>query len=669
MNKLIISLLLFFNSVITFSQSLKKDTALLNKLLNRGNYLLSSNLDSGLIISQNCIALALKVKEKKFINQSYNLHGQVNYRLGNLDVALESFRKQEKFASNLSEKSAAIINQGNIFIEKGTNDSAILYYKIAGNIALNAKDTLDYVKTRNNIAFVHKIEGRFDSSVYYQLQALKAFEKSKNKNGIGQSYIQLAFTQYSRKFFLESKAYITKAILIYKELNDTPNLAICYTILGGVYSEINELKKAEKCLLYSLKLNLKTGDQRQIGSSYNDLAELYTHLENDNLAYLYASKALPFIKRSQSKSKLAHSYITFAKYFLNQKNYIKTKSYLDSAKLVTAANNLQSKKRLLEAEAKFYAATNQKENEIKTLKTLLLVKDTLFNTTNSEQINTLKTKYETEKKEEQIKDLSQKAKIKDLEIKQKNGILFFSLVLFIVAALGVWLFINRRQIQNRIALQNEIMRQQDIATKSILEAEERERRRIAGDLHDGVGQLLSVSLLNFNNFYNDIKDRLNPDEFANGDKLSGLINESYDEVRSISHQMMPNALLKAGLTTAVREFISKIDEHKLKVNLGISGINERLDAQTETVLYRVIQESVNNVIKHAKASLLSIQLVKDSDGINLSIEDNGIGFDKNSTKNGIGLENIKSRIALINGEIEYDTAVGKGTLVNIFIPN
>ena len=133
--------------------------------------------------------------------------------------------------------------------------------------------------------------------------------------------------------------------------------------------------------------------------------------------------------------------------------------------------------------------------------------------------------------------------------------------------------------------------------------------------------------------------------------------------------MMPNALLKAGLTTAVREFISKIDEHKLKVNLGISGINERLDAQTETVLYRVIQESVNNVIKHAKASLLSIQLVKDSDGINLSIEDNGIGFDKNSTKNGIGLENIKSRIALINGEIEYDTAVGKGTLVNIFIPN
>ena len=100
MNKLIISLLLFFNSVITFSQSLKKDTALLNKLLNRGNYLLSSNLDSGLIISQNCIALALKVKEKKFINQSYNLHGQVNYRLGNLDVALESFRKQEKFASN-----------------------------------------------------------------------------------------------------------------------------------------------------------------------------------------------------------------------------------------------------------------------------------------------------------------------------------------------------------------------------------------------------------------------------------------------------------------------------------------------------------------------------------------------------------------------------------------
>ncbi len=669
MNKLIISVFLLFNSLIAFTQSIKSDTVILNKLLTRGSYHLSNNLDSALIISKICINSALKSKEKKFIAQSYNLYGQVNYRLGNLNLALNSFQKQETNAPNLTEKAAAILNQGNIYIEKGKTDSALFLYKIAGDVAKEAKDTLDYIKSRNNIAFVYKIEGKYDSAVFYQLQALKAFEKSKNKNGIGQSYVQLAFTQYSRKFFPEAKTYITKAILIYKELNDIPNLAISYTILGGIYSEINELKKAEKYLLYSLKLNLKLGDQRQIGSSYSDLAELYTQLGYDDLAYDYASKALPYIKRSQSKSKLSHSYITFAKHYLNQQNYLKTKLYLDSAKLFNTAKNLQNKKRLLEVESKLYEGTNQKENQIKALQSLLLVKDSLFNTTNSEQINTLTTKYETEKKEEQIKDLSQKAKIKDLEIKQKNGILLFSLALFIVAAIGVWLFINRRQIQNRIALQNEIMKQQDIATKSILEAEERERRRIAGDLHDGVGQLLSVSLLTYNNLYSNLKNNLEGEDALNAERIAGLINESYDEVRSISHQMMPNALLKAGLTTAVREFISKIDANKLKINLGISGITERLDAQIETVLYRVIQESVNNVIKHAKASLLSIQLVRDTEGINLTIEDNGVGFDKNTTKNGIGLENIKSRIALINGEIEYDTAVGKGTLVNIFIPN
>jgi two-component system NarL family sensor kinase len=139
-----------------------------------------------------------------------------------------------------------------------------------------------------------------------------------------------------------------------------------------------------------------------------------------------------------------------------------------------------------------------------------------------------------------------------------------------------------------------------------------------------VGQLLSVSLLNFNTFYQNLKNKLNPDETTNGDKISGLINESYDEVRSISHQMMPNSLFKADLTTAVGEFISKINSNQLKINSGISGINERLNAQTETVLYRVIQESVNNVIKHSKASLLIIQLVKDDEGINLSIENNGV---------------------------------------------
>jgi two-component system, NarL family, sensor kinase len=134
--------------------------------------------------------------------------------------------------------------------------------------------------------------------------------------------------------------------------------------------------------------------------------------------------------------------------------------------------------------------------------------------------------------------------------------------------------------------------------------------------------------------------------------------------------MMPNALLKTGLTAAIREFIDKIDYSVLKVELSSEGLNDRLDSNTETVLYRVIQECVNNVIKHSGANHLDISLIKDNEGISATIEDNGKGFDSkdNSKFEGIGLKNIRTRVEYLKGSVEFDSKPGKGTLVAIHIP-
>lgn len=141
-------------------------------------------------------------------------------------------------------------------------------------------------------------------------------------------------------------------------------------------------------------------------------------------------------------------------------------------------------------------------------------------------------------------------------------------------------------------------------------------------------------------------------------------------MRSISHQMMPNALLKAGLATSIKEFLDPIDGKNIKVYLNVSGLNERLDQQLETVLYRAIQEAVNNVVKHAGATRLTIQILKDEEGLSVSIEDNGGGFDSSSAgyEEGIGLKNIRSRVALLRGSVDVDSAVGRGTVVVIYIP-
>ncbi|MFB2119119.1 sensor histidine kinase [Parapedobacter sp. 2B3] len=227
---------------------------------------------------------------------------------------------------------------------------------------------------------------------------------------------------------------------------------------------------------------------------------------------------------------------------------------------------------------------------------------------------------------------------------------------------------NKRKLQTEARLQKRLSEQQQQAARDVLQAEERERRRIATDLHDGVGQLMSAALLSLHEVANDTSVSTSFRPLL--ERATALVSEGYDEMRSISHQMMPNALLKAGLASSIKEFLEKIEGKQLKIQLDVVGLAERLDEQTETVLYRVIQETVTNVIKHAQATKLSIQLVRDNDGIDATIEDNGIGFETAQIAGGegIGLKSIFSRIALLNGTVEMDTAPGRGTLVAIHIP-
>ncbi len=133
---------------------------------------------------------------------------------------------------------------------------------------------------------------------------------------------------------------------------------------------------------------------------------------------------------------------------------------------------------------------------------------------------------------------------------------------------------------------------------------------------------------------------------------------------------MPNALLKKNLSSAIRDFVDKMDKKSLEVHLYTEGLDEKLDSNVETVLYRVIQECVNNVIKHAEASTLDISVTKDGQSISATIEDNGKGFDINDQEKiaGIGLKNILTRVNYLKGTVDFDSAPGKGTLVALHIP-
>jgi len=269
----------------------------------------------------------------------------------------------------------------------------------------------------------------------------------------------------------------------------------------------------------------------------------------------------------------------------------------------------------------------------------------------STKIAALQTKYENTQKENRI--LQQQ-----FEITRRN---------YWVAGIGIVLGLSL--LLTYFYFQSNKLKQQNIATNAIIETEEKERKRIAQDLHDSVSQLMMAAKINLSVIGNDItfSNDVQKDRFQ---KAINLVDEGFKEVRTISHNMMPQALLESGLALVIKQFIENIENDSVKVNFLSKGFEEHFDDTIETILYRILQECVNNVLKHAKASRLDISLIKDDDNISLTIEDNGSGFDLTDKQKyqGMGLKNLQNRVNFVKGMIEIDSHPGRGTLVSVYIP-
>ena len=256
---------------------------------------------------------------------------------------------------------------------------------------------------------------------------------------------------------------------------------------------------------------------------------------------------------------------------------------------------------------------------------------------------------------------------------RRQRLLLASLVALAGAAGLTYLLLNRRRLRREVEFVQERQLLERLRAQAVLDAEEAERRRIGADLHDGVGQLLTAAKLNLH----ALAEELGDDAQAGPQRLLAhaldVVDESFREVRSISHNLLPNALVKQGLARAVRDLLNKVaSAGRLKINLEVVGLDEgpRLAAALESVLYRVIQEVVQNIIKHAHATELTLHIVRRPTELCVLVEDNGVGFAPAAldSEAGIGLKNIATRVAFLGGRAEFDSAPGRGTTVTLEVP-
>ena len=285
-----------------------------------------------------------------------------------------------------------------------------------------------------------------------------------------------------------------------------------------------------------------------------------------------------------------------------------------------------------------------------------------FNDRMQRNVQLLDKKYDTEKKEKLL--VIQQATI--LRKNTLNYILIGSAVtLLIVSILSYRNYKQKQKLQEQkiIQLGKEKLL---LATQSIVKGQEEERNRLAQDLHDGLGGLLSGVKLQLGAMKGNLI--LSEEHGLIFNNALSKLDESISEMRRVAHNMMPEALMKLGLQQALQDYCDSLSAGQAyKINCEFHGLENRMEPTIEIVVYRVVQELLNNAIKHSDASIILAQAMRNDNNLTITIEDNGKGFtmDEISILRGSGLKNIKSRVDYLKGQIDIQSAPGKGTSIHI----
>jgi two-component system, NarL family, sensor kinase len=308
-----------------------------------------------------------------------------------------------------------------------------------------------------------------------------------------------------------------------------------------------------------------------------------------------------------------------------------------------------------------YCGTKQQMMDIAEI--LRNKKDSLFAAQTANRAAQYRTLYETEKKERE--NVLKEAQLNNE--KQLRKLIVFGFVAgLLLLSLIFYLLYNRRLYHQKAVAAQLMAEEKLLRLKEVVQAEEKERQRIARELHDGVGHLLSSAKLNLS----AIEEQDDETKTAVENSMK-IIDEALEETRTISHNLMPAALTELGFVAAVQQLARKINQAgKVKVELQIQPGSFELDETKSTALFRIVQEVVNNMLKHADATSINISASKKEQVLHLSIADDGVGFDVNNinSSNGIGWKNIFARADMIHAAITVNSLPGKGTTVQLQIP-
>lgn len=615
---------------------------------------------------------------------------------------LDSLQQELKGAKEDQNKVLLLIRIGQEY-EQTDLEKAKSLYRQARALGHKIGYPETEVKFISNYTFALNMQGRLDSSLYWNLKAIEEAEKLKNNEHIAKAYFNTGTSYQYLSDYQSAVEYYQKGLTYFEKIDNLRFTAQANDILQNLYSSTRQFDKAilhgkkavaqfrnlddPKLLAYALtnlgvtygKMNLKdssfifhkeadeiakkVGDEILIATTELNLADVYLWRKQYETAKPYFLSVLQRARKNDLPGSETNALRGLSYYYQLLGDYAMAKKYALDALVVSEKNNIPDSRVLnldqlsdlayMERDADL---GNEYATKMRQLQDSLLNAEIITNTINIEK------RYELSKKNDQIK-------IQEEKIKQQklfNVILIGGIVtLLLVAFLSYRNYNNRKKLQQQRITELETEKQL-LATQSLLQGQEDERSRIAKDLHDGLGGLLSGVKLQLGAMKgNLILSEENGHAFNRAlDKL----DESISEMRRVAHNMMPETLLHFGLAKALQDYTDGLMQQQyFTIECTFKGLEQRMSQSTEVMIYRMVQELINNAVKHSGAGNILVQVIRHNNRqLNITVEDNGKGFNPEQIKqNAAGLRSVKSRVEYLNGKMDLQSEQGKGTSVYI----
>lgn len=574
-----------------------------------------------------------------------------------------------------------IFDYTSLLVDQGQYDSALILSKEGYFLASQNKDSAQEVRSLFNIGVCYSCLEDYSSAIARFLQAKDYYNRLNKMDRVGMCDNELSILYRNTKQYKNAILYGKQAVELYRKYRAPGKLAIPLQNLSVAYQSMQQPEQATPLLKEALSISRKYHNEYDELNTLINLVDLMVHQNKKEDLRPYIDRILFLGRAMKVDEAICDGLLDLSRYYMRRNKLTEARKYADSALHIAQQTGTSEMKResFLALSHIAYAA-HQYDTALKHEEQINLAQEAITTAGINHSVIEFQTKYETAKKEVRIKQLQTQQALQKVSIQRKRISLIIALgIIALLLVTGLFYYRNHQRKQKLSLTQQQLQQQkivtlekekQLMATQAVLQGQEEERSRLAKDLHDGLGGILSSTKYSLNNMKeNLVISSENADAF---ERTMAMLDQSISELRRVAHNMMPESLINQSLGEALKDFCHQITINSaVRIEYQDFGMETtQLSNTIKVTVYRVVQELINNIMRHAQASSALIQLIVKGNTLNLTVEDNGNGFDTNQLKNavGIGYRNIQNRINFLKGSIDVRSKEDEGTSIYLQIP-